>query len=212
MSRFSSASSPVGKAKLTQAEERGIRVRFRLVAAVLAVTALVAMLVTDLWIASARAWWSRYSAATSVISGLLVVAVSGLIVEALIARRRRLDRARSVAVQAIIVYAQAERAYAVVGSADGSNALALDEVRALSGMLLSASSVLFEDPVARPFLEQVQALTGSMFRAAAAGPDTIASPHLREQLAAEMTLVKTSSAALLRQLPEEYRAPFASAA
>jgi len=184
--------------------DKGGLVRLAL-SAVVAV-ALAAMLVSDVWISSARHWWSSHSAVTSVTSSLLVVAVGAVIVDALIARRRQHDRATSVAVQATIVYEQVQRAYVAIMDPVPDLAAGLDEVRALSAMLLSASTVLFEDPAARPFLEGVQRLTGLMFRVATEAPAE--SGVGREELTSEMAQVKNDSAVLLKRLSTPYQAPF----
>src|ERR1700729_2834228 len=93
----------------------------------------------DVWIASFRDWWDRHSLTGSIVSSLLVLGVTALIVDEILPRRQRRDRATSVAVQGIIVYAQAVRAYAAltgVGSADGSESSADvgEEMRSLANM------------------------------------------------------------------------------
>jgi hypothetical protein len=75
---------------------------------------LASMVVTDIAVPGVRVWSGSHAAVTSVAGSLLVVATSVLIVDAVIARRRRKERAVSVAVQAAIVYDQAQRAYAGV--------------------------------------------------------------------------------------------------
>jgi hypothetical protein len=72
---------------------------------------LVSMVVTDIAVPGVRAWWGSHAAVTSVASSLLVVAASVLIVDGVIGRRRRKERAVSVAVQAAIVYDPTQRAY-----------------------------------------------------------------------------------------------------
>lgn len=164
--------------------------------------ALAAILVSDIFVRPARQWWGSHAAVTSVTSSLVVVAVSAVIVDAFIARRRQHERAVSVAVQATIVYEQAQRTYATIMSPVHESAAALDEVRALSGMLLSASTVLFDDPPARAFLERVQRLTGLMFRFA----DDRQSGLRPEELTSEMAQVKACSAVLLKRLSARYQA------
>ena len=70
----------------------------RRVAAVCALTTLLVLVGCDLWIAGFRAWWDRHSLTASVVSSLLVLAVAGLIVDEVVARRQRraaLSRYRS---------------------------------------------------------------------------------------------------------------------
>jgi hypothetical protein len=70
-------------------------------------------------------------------------------------------------------------------------------------MLLSVSSALFEDPAARRFVEQLQRVTGSMFRLATARG--LASQPARESAAVvnEMADLQASSDALLQRLPSK---------
>ena len=100
-------------------------------------------------------------------ANLLVVAFTALIVDEVVARRQQRKRGVSVAVQGLIVYGQARRAYGAVNASGdgGSDTLdASEELRTLASMLLTASSALFDDPVARRFLEQVERFAGSMIR------------------------------------------------
>ena len=54
---------------------------------------LLALVASDLWIERARVWWDRHSLTSSVVSNLLVLAVTALIVDEVIARRQRQERA-----------------------------------------------------------------------------------------------------------------------
>ena len=122
-----------------------------------------------------RTWWEGHSFTGNVVSSLLVLGVTALIFDEVVARRQRQERAASVAVQGLIVYGQAVRAYntfmadpgAVTGGA-GVDAEHFDQVRDearnLASMILVASAPLFDDPEARLFLEEVQRLTGLMYR------------------------------------------------
>jgi hypothetical protein len=73
------------------------RIWRRLAAAGVAL-ALLALVATDLWVKSARVWWDGHSLTGSVVSSLLVLAVTGLIVDEVVARRQRKERSVSVAV------------------------------------------------------------------------------------------------------------------
>lgn len=73
-------------------------------AATAAAMALLALVACDLWIRGVQVWWDRHSLIGSVVASLLVLAVTALIVDEVVARRQRRERAGSVAVQASIVY------------------------------------------------------------------------------------------------------------
>lgn len=143
------------------------RVR-RVMAAAVALT-LVALIASDLSIGRFRTWWDRHSLTGSIVSSLLVLAVTGLIVDEVVARRQRRERAISVAVQGLIVFGQARRACDAIMSsdtADTRSSAAAEELRTLASMLLTASPSLFDDPEAHRFLDQVERFSISMFRAA----------------------------------------------
>jgi len=178
----------------------------RRLAAVVAVMALVALVAGDLWVGTLRSWWDRHSLTASVITNLLVLAVTALIIDEVVARRQRRQRAVSVAVQALIVYGQARRAYvALTTTVDDNAGTATEEMRALASMVLTASSSLFDDPVARAFLAQTERMAGVMFRTSsatsAAGPGT----KERDRLASEMSRLKAAVTPLLGRIPAEER-------
>lgn len=171
--------------------------------------ALLALIACDIWIAGFRAWWYHHSLTGSIVSSLLVLGIAGLIVDEVVARRQLRERASTVAVQAMIVYGQARRASnaLLVGSEDPDASDASDassEARTLASMLLTASPSLFDDPVARLFLEDIQRLAGDLYRAleAAAGAP---SDTARERLATQMRQVHSSAGPLVARLPAEYR-------
>jgi hypothetical protein len=166
---------------------------------------LVALVACDLAIASFSGWWDRHTLTASVASNLLVLAVAALIVDAVIARRQRNARATTVAVQGMIVYAQARRAYdaLLAVSPDTERRDAGDEMRMLANMLLTASPSLFDDPDARVFLERVQQLAGAMYRAVAKEGDNLSAQD-RERLASAVTALQVSAAPLIARLPHEY--------
>jgi hypothetical protein len=172
--------------------------RRRLLAAVIATT-LVAAVVCDLAIPGFRDWWDRHALSGSIVSSLLVLGVTALIVDEILARRQRRERATSVGVQSLIVFTQAVRAYKALQSNSGDDVA--EEMRSLAGMLLTASTILFDDPQARVFLENVQRLAGTMFRATSSAR----SSELQPQLEAAMSAVQTSRLPLLARLPAEYR-------
>jgi hypothetical protein len=180
----------------------------RLMAVVIA-TGLIAIVACDLWVASFRDWWDRHSLTGSVVSSLLVLGVTALIVDEILARRRRRERATSVAVQGMIVYSQAVRAYSALTGArpDGSESSADlgEEMRSLASMLLTASPNLFDDPQARLFLEKLQRLAGEMLQAMSRSVGVSGqSADEQARLADAMSAVQTSRLPLLARLPAQY--------
>src|SRR5580698_8547115 len=165
--------------------------RIRIASAVLVSAGLLALVAGDLWDAAMRSWWSRHSFTGNVVSSLLIVGVTALIFDELVARRQRKARAVTVAVQAAIVYSQSRRVYdAVLASADEDDRQSAGEdLRILASMLLTAGPSLFDDPQARQFLEQVERLAGSVYRAFTTVTGAPLSPDVRARLKAEMDQV-----------------------
>jgi hypothetical protein len=181
----------------------------RRVAAATVTVTLVWLIVSDLWIAGFRAWWDRHSLTGSIVTSLLVLAVTGLIVDEVVARRQRRERAVSVAVQGLIVFGQARRACGAILSSDVEephSSGASEELRTLASMLLTASPCLFDDPAARRFLEQVERFSVSMFRAVSLSSAAALSTDSRERLTAEMSQLETTVKPLLARIPLKDRA------
>ncbi|HTW07497.1 MAG TPA: hypothetical protein VME46_08305 [Acidimicrobiales bacterium] len=170
---------PFGARERNQTAGAARRSGLRLAAAVTTTGVLVGLVACDFWVPGTRAWWDRHSFTSCVVSSLLVLGVTVLILDEVLARRQRKERAGSVAVQALIVYGQAVRSCdAVVAMAgigaegdraelDVAQVDVRDEVRSLANMILVASPALFDDPEARLFLEEVQRLAGTMYSALA---------------------------------------------
>src|SRR5580692_1924246 len=102
----------------------------RRIAAASVAFGLVTLVACDLWIEGFRTWWDRHSLTGSVVSNLLVLAFTGLIVDEVVARRQRKQRRVSVAIQGLIVYSQARRAFnaLMTDGATGTNDVR-DELR-----------------------------------------------------------------------------------
>ncbi len=178
----------------------------RRVAAVVVTLTLLGLVFGDLGGGRFQAWWDRHSFTGSVVSSLLVLAVAGLVFDEIVARRQRQDRATSVAVQGLIVYGQARRAYEAVKARDEAESgddVAKEELRTLASMLLAASSSLFGDPEARTFLDMVERLTASMVHVVSASSGTDADGRAR--LGSAMAQVQAAVAPLLARIPAEDR-------
>jgi hypothetical protein len=182
---------------------------FRRAAAAVVALTLLGLIASDLWIAGFGAWWDRHSLTGSIVSNLLVLAVAGLIVDDVVARRQRRERAVSVAVQGLIVFGQARRACRAILSSDAqtpSSSAAADELRTLASMLLTASPNLFDDPAARRFLEQVERFSVSMLRTVSTSSAAALNSANRERLTTEMSQLQTTVEPLLARIPPQDRA------
>ncbi|MGD0984758.1 MAG: hypothetical protein ABSA65_13220 [Acidimicrobiales bacterium] len=170
---------------------------------------LLALVACDLWIRSFQLWWDRHSLICSVATSLLVLAVAGLIVDEVVARRQRRERALSVAVQGLIVYGQARRAWNTVmtigDTGEGSASTLIEELRTLASMLLTAAPSLFDDPVARRFLEEVELFSASVFREAIR-PRGQLSEDDRTHLESAMTRLRVAVDPLFVRIPNADRA------
>jgi hypothetical protein len=187
----------------------------RRVTAATVAASLVVLVVCDLSIGSFRAWWDRHSLTGSIVSSLLVLAVTALIFDEIVARRQRKERAITVAVQALIVYGQGRRTWNAVKSsaADGKGTgngagSALEEWRALANMLLTASPALFEDPEARRFLEEVERFSGLILSRFRRSDGTLADDD-RQHLEAEFSKVEQAVGPLMARLPKADESLFA---
>lgn len=165
---------------------------------------MLALVAGDLWNAAMRSWWSRHSFTGNVVSSLLIVGVTALIFDELVARRQRKARAVSVAVQAAIVYSQSRRVYdALLASADEDDRQgAGEDLRSLATMLLTAGPGFFDDPQARRFLDEVERLAGSIYRVFTATTGRL-NADVRKRLKSEMAQVEAAAQPLVGRIPVE---------
>jgi glycerol uptake facilitator-like aquaporin len=174
-------------------------------AAALAVTlvaiALVALDVTD---AGVRRWWAAHPFTTDTVAGLLVLLITLLVVDQVVARRQHRDRSRAVAAQAAIMSAQAARSARAVTTAlagSGDRSSASDEVRNYMIMLLVGAPVLIEARTSRAFLEEAQHLGGELARAlTATSRQPAEAGRASDRVDAAARRVRSAAAPLLRQL------------
>ena len=169
---------------------------------------LLALVACDLWIRGFQLWWDRHSLTGSVATSLLVLAVTALIVDEVVARRQRREHAQSVAVQALIVYGQARRAWKTVmtvgDTAEGSASSPSEELRTLASMLLTAAPGLFDDPVTRRFLEEVERFSGLVLRIAVGSRGHLSDDD-RAQLESAMTQLQAAVEPLFVRIPDADR-------
>jgi len=177
--------------------------RIRIASAAVVSSTLLALVAGELWDAADRTWWNRHSFTGDVVSSLLIVGVTALLFDELVARRQGKDRSVSVAVQVLIVYGQARRVYnAVVASADEDDRTSAGEdLRSLANMLLTAGPGFFDDRQARQFLEQVERLAGSIYRAFTATAPGPLSADVRERLETEMTRLAGIADPIVARIP-----------
>ena len=183
--------------------------------AALVVTLLAcALVIGDLADAGMRHWWAGHALTTDTVAGLLVLAITVLVVDQVVSLRQFNDRARAVGAQAAIILVQARRASREVSQAvnqqlgEGERDAAADEFRTYMMMLLVGAPVLIDAKVSRAFLERAQELGGEMARAlqaTAKAPGPQAFPAARLQDAVDR--LRAASTPLLQVLdPETLRA------
>jgi hypothetical protein len=137
--------------------------------AALIVTLLAGVLVVlDITDGAMRRWWAGHALTTSTVSGLLVLAITLLVIDQVVRLRQLNDRARAIAAQAAIIMTQAMRTTSSVSQAvakdadDNDRDAAVDEFRTYMMMLLVGAPVLIDAKVSRSFLEQAQSVGGLM--------------------------------------------------
>jgi hypothetical protein len=137
------------------------------VATAFVTTLAVVFVVLDITDRSVRRFWATHALSTDTIAGLLVLALTVLVVDQVVSRRQVADRSRAVAANAGIVLAQASRSVQAVTAArdhDEDRKNAADELRSYLQILMVGAPVFIEDPLSRRFLEQAQGLGGELAR------------------------------------------------
>lgn len=127
----------------------------------------LSMILLELADGDVRHFWATHTFTADTVGGLLVLALTVLVVNQVLQRRQFSERSRAVAANAGIMVAQARRSVEAVTSArdaGGDTNAASDEVRTYMMTLLVGAPVLMEDPVARHFLEVAQTLAAELAR------------------------------------------------
>jgi hypothetical protein len=182
--------------------------------AALVVTVLAGVLVIlDLTDAGMRRWGDGHALTASTVSGLLVLAITVLVVDQVVRLRQLNDRARAVAAQAAIIMTQAVRASSSIkqalakGAGAAAHDAAADEFRTYMMMLLVGAPVLIDERVSRTFLEQAQSVGGLMalslgVTARSSGPASAPDRRLDDAV----QRLRATSAPLLQVLDPETQA------
>jgi hypothetical protein len=182
--------------------------------AALGVTLLAGVLVIlDVTDGGIRRWEDGHALTTSTVSGLLVLAITVLVVDQVVRLRQLNDRARAVAAQAAIIMTQAVRASQSIAQAlakdadDTARDAAGGEFRTYMMMLLVGAPVLIDEKLSRTFLEQAQAVGGLMavslgVTARSAGPASAPDRRLDDAV----QRLRAASAPLLQVLDPETQA------
>lgn len=176
-----------------------------------------AFVVLDLADTAVRRWGDRHAITVDTVCGMLVVLITVLVVNQVLARRSLEDRKTAIAAQAAIVLSQAVRTVratraALSGGADDEES-ARDETRSYMTMLLIAAPLLIDASTARHFLEQAQALAGELAHALGdlrnESPDpTTSSARLDGAVAS----LRTAAAPLMAVLTDDQRSAVAASA
>ena len=126
------------------------------------------LVILDLADGPMRRWWDAHALTTDTVAGLLVLLITVLVIDQVVALRQINDRARAVAVQVGIMMTQATRttqAVSQVLAGKGDRDSAGDEFRTYIMMLLAVAPILIDAKLSRNFLEQAQRMGGEMGRA-----------------------------------------------
>jgi hypothetical protein len=182
--------------------------------AALIVTLLTGVLVIlDVNDGAMRRWWAGHALTTDTVSGLLVLAITLLVVDQVVRLRQLKGQARAIGAQATIIRAQATRTSRSVsqavaeGASQGDRDAAVDELRTYMMMLMVGAPVLIDATVSRNFLEQAQNLGGEMWRAlAGADKDSPAKAPSPDQLDRALRRLRDASTPLLAVLDPETQA------
>lgn len=173
------------------------------IATVLTVLCTALLILLDLTDQVVRDWWTKHPFTNSTITGLLVMAITVLVVNQVLNMRHVKNRAQATAAQAAIVMSQATRTTtAVVAALDGAGSrdAATEETRTYMSMLLVAAPVLIDAAAPRLFLERAQELGRELARALGGESPRAGPPHGSGSLAGALDRLRETSTALIQSL------------
>jgi hypothetical protein len=171
---------------------------------VMVITAVLVVL--DLSDRKVHRYWARHSFTSSVLSGVLVLALTVLLVDRVNRHRQLRNQSRAIGAQAAIIVAQAGRAVdAITGAspAKEDREAAGEELRTYTQMLLVSAPVLIGADVPRRFLESAQRLAAQLYRAIREAGDQ---PVPKTALDAGVKQLRADAAPLLQALNLQQRA------
>jgi hypothetical protein len=129
---------------------------------------LITLIVLDVADGGVRRWFDTHAFTSDVVTSILVLLITVLIVDRVLAARRQRDRALVIGAQAAIISRQARRTLDLVRESltnPDRRETATDEMRTYMAMLLVSAPVLMEASTARAFLETAQRLAALMSHA-----------------------------------------------
>jgi hypothetical protein len=136
--------------------------------AIAVVTSVVlAVVLLELLDGGVRRFWSDHPLTADTLAGVLVVAITVVVVDQIIRYRQIQEQSQAIGAHAAIMLSQARRANdATIALRDskGDRAAASDAVRTYLLVLLVGAPVLIQEPRARRFLEQAQVLAAELGR------------------------------------------------
>jgi hypothetical protein len=165
-----------------------------------------AVVAIDSWDTSARRYWSRHSLTTNVAAGMLVLALTVLIIDRVILVRQLRNASHAIAVEAAIIVAQAARAADAIKRAPQSTEARADashELRAYTQMLLTSTPMLIDTEPRRLFLDTAQRAAGHLVRAFR---DTRDAQTIETLLGEAVNQLRAAAEPLLEVLHPELRA------
>jgi hypothetical protein len=175
--------------------------------AAIVVVICAALVALDTWDGSVRGYWSRHSFTTNVTAGMLVLALTVLIIDRVIRIRQLKNQSRAVGAPAALIVAQASRTVDAVKRAALSakdRDEASGEVRTYTQMLLTSAPLLIDARVPRAFLEAAQHVAAELSRALHAGDQKV--EPTKTQLDHAVEQLRAAAAPLLTAISDEQRA------
>ena len=135
------------------------------IAAALVSALVLAVVLMELLDKGVRRFWSAHPVTADTVAGVLVVAITVVVVDQVIRYRQIQGQSRAIGAHAAIMLIQARGAVdatIAVRDGNGDRAAAGDAVRTYLLVLLVGAPVLIQEPRARHFLEQAQVLAAEL--------------------------------------------------
>jgi uncharacterized protein involved in response to NO len=188
--------------------------RWQAWSAALTVTVITALLVIlDISDRSVHRYWSRHSFTSSVLAGVLVLLLTVLLVDRVVASRELKNQSRAIGAQAALIAAQAQRAVQAVtqnldGKSQGSDATT--EVQTYTVVLSISASLFINSSITRAFLEDAQRLAAELIRALRPSDGADSAARAKQRLDQAVARLRRSAKPMLAALNEQQRAAIES--